>query len=97
MQRTIEATGIPTVSITLVRKYTEKIKPPRAVYLHWPFGHPLGEPGNVSQQAAVLDKTFQALFQISEPGMIVDLNWRWRRESYSPAPWLPDPFQARQA
>jgi len=88
IQRTIERAGIPTVSITLVRACTEKIKPPRALYLKWPFGHPLGEPGNVNQQAAVLDKTFQALYQIDEPGTIIDLNWRWRREAYPPAPWL---------
>jgi D-proline reductase (dithiol) PrdB len=86
IQRVIEAVGIPTVSISIVREYTEKVKPPRAIFLRWPFGHPLGEPGNVDQQAAVLDKAFEALYQIDRPGSITDVNWRWHRESYPPAP-----------
>jgi hypothetical protein len=85
IQRAIEAIGIPTVSISIVRKYTEKVKPPRAIFLRWPFGHPLGEPGNVDQQAAVLGKAFEALYQINTPGSINDVNWRWHRESYPPA------------
>jgi len=95
IQRSIETIGIPTISISVVRKYTEKIKPPRAIFLHWPFGHPLGEPGNVYQQAAVLGKAFEALYQIRQPGAIIDVNWRWRKESYSPAPWLKEPLRCK--
>jgi len=91
IQRAIEAAGIPTVGISLVRKYTEKIKPPCTIFLRWPFGHPLGEPGNINQQTAVLGKAFDALYQIREPGAIVDVNWRWRLESYPPAPWFQKP------
>ena len=91
IQRIIEQAGIPTVSISIVREYTEKVKPPRAVFLRWPFGHPLGEAGNVNQQAAVLGKTFEALFAIDTPGTIVDLGWRWRRESYPVPSWLENP------
>jgi hypothetical protein len=95
IQRAIETIGIPTVSISLVRKYTEKVKPPRAIFLHWPFGHPLGEPGNVNQQAAVLGKAFEALYRIKEPGAIIDVNWRWRKEAYPPAPWLKEPLRCK--
>jgi hypothetical protein len=82
VQREIEKAGIPTIGISIVRSYTEKVKPPRTVYLRWPFGHPLGEPGNVAQQRAVLAKAFEALDAIEEPGTIVDLPFRWRRERY---------------
>jgi D-proline reductase (dithiol) PrdB len=92
IQRAIEQAGVPTVGVSIVRDYTEKIKPPRTVYLRWPFGHPLGEPGNVNQQAAVLAKALEVLSTSKEPGVIVDLNWRWRRETYPPAPWLSTPF-----
>ena len=88
IQRTIEASGIPTVSISIVREYTEKIKPPRAIFLRWPFGHPLGEPGNINQQAAVLDKALEALSSIDTPGTIIEPGWRWRRERYSKPAWL---------
>ncbi len=82
MQREIERRGIPTIGISIVRRYSEKVKPPRTVHLRWPFGHPLGEPFNVAQQRAVLGRAFQALTDIREPGEIVDLPFRWRREKY---------------
>ncbi len=88
IQRIIEKAGIATVSISIVRRYTEKVRPPRAVYLRWPFGHPLGEPGNVDQQAAVLGKALSVLRAAESPGTIVDPGWKWRRETYPPAPWL---------
>ncbi|MEJ2038208.1 MAG: hypothetical protein P8X55_04665 [Desulfosarcinaceae bacterium] len=52
IQRVIEQSGIATVSISIVRAYTEKVKPPRSVFLHWPFGHPLGEAGNINRAGA---------------------------------------------
>jgi len=59
IQREIEQAGIPTIGISIVREYTEKVKPPRTVFLDWPFGHPLGEPFDKEQQVAVLlDQTF---------------------------------------
>lgn len=82
MQREIEARGIPTIGISIVRSYSEKIKPPRTVHLRWPFGHPLGEPFRAAQHRAVLEKAFEALQGITEPGEIVDLPFRWRREKY---------------
>ena len=82
VQREIEKAGLPTIGISIVRSYTEKVKPPRTVHLRWPFGHPLGEPGNAPQHRAVLAGAFEALAGITEPGTIVDLPYRWRRETY---------------
>ena len=64
IQREIEKAGIATVGVTIVREYTEKVQPPRSVYLKWPFGHPLGEPGKVKQQRAVVLEAFR-LFSVS--------------------------------
>lgn len=83
IQREIEKAGIATVGISIVRDYTEKVKPPRTVALRWPFGHPLGEPGKVLQQKVVVMAALRALYQIKTPGEIIDLPFRWRRESYS--------------
>ena len=88
IQREIERSGIPTIGISIVRNLTEKIKPPRSIHLYWPYGHPLGEPFLVAQQAAVLGKAFDALYQITEPGTIVDVTFKWRREQYPRSPWL---------
>lgn len=89
IQRGIEQIGIPTAGISLVREYTEKVKPPRTIYLRWPFGHPLGEPFKAAQHAAVLDNAFEALYQITEPGAIIDLKFKWHRQDYPYARWLP--------
>ena len=83
IQRAIEKVGIATVGISIVREYSEKVKPPRTVFLRWPFGHPVGEPGKVQQQRAVVLEALRALYQIKEPGTIVDLPFRWRREKYA--------------
>ena len=82
IQREIERAGIPTIGISIVRDYSEKVRPPRTVSLRWPFGHPLGEPGNRPQQRAVLLEAFKQLYAINEPGTIIDLPFRWRRENY---------------
>lgn len=82
IQREIEKQGIPTISISIVRRFTEEIKPPRAVFLRWPLGHPLGEPFKVKQHMTVLRRVFDALRDIKEPGTIIDLPYRWKREDY---------------
>jgi len=73
IQRGIEIEGIPTVGISIIRSISEKIKPPRTVFLEQPFGHPLGEPFNRSGQRAILMETLNALFTIKRPGEILDL------------------------
>jgi D-proline reductase (dithiol) PrdB len=56
---------------------------PRFLYLHWPFGHALGEPGNVAQQRTVLHDMLSLAAVAPRPGLIVDLPYRWRRETYA--------------
>ncbi len=82
IQREIEKQGIPTIGISIVRSYSEKVRPPRTVFLRWPFGHPLGEPFNTAQQRVVLAEALRSLLSITEPGTIIDLPYRWRREHY---------------
>ncbi len=82
IQREIEKAGIPTIGVSIVREYSEKVKPPRTIFLRWPFGHPFGEPFNMSQQRVVLAEALRALYTIQEPGMIIDMPYRWRREQY---------------
>jgi len=82
VQREIERAGVPTIGISIVRSYSEQVHPPRTVFLRWPYGHPFGEPGNAAQQRTVLRAAFKALEEITEPGTILDLPYRWRREKY---------------
>jgi hypothetical protein len=82
LQRAIEAVGIPTVGITLQREVTRRVRPPRAVYLRYPFGHPLGEAFHVEQQRAILIESLRALETVTEPGTIIELGYRWRRHRF---------------
>lgn len=82
IQREIERAGIPTVSISIVRELTEKVKPPRSIFLRWPFGHPLGEPFNRAQHRVVLAEAFKALYSIDKPGAIMDVPFQWKRHEY---------------
>ena len=78
----MEAAGIATMSISLVRDITVEVRPPRALFLRWPFGHPLGEPFAVPQHLRILRDMLHHLERMQEPGTIVDLGYRWRREHY---------------
>ena len=53
-QAAVEERGIPTASITMLAKITEKIRPPRALAVPYPLGFPLGEANNPELQTEIL-------------------------------------------
>ncbi|HEX6477351.1 MAG TPA: hypothetical protein VF043_00795 [Ktedonobacteraceae bacterium] len=61
IQRAIEYAGITTVSISLLREITEKIRPPRALFVPFPLGYPLGEPNDPELQTRVMRAAFALL------------------------------------
>ena len=61
IQRFIEYAGTTTVSISLLREITEKIRPPRALFVPFPLGYPLGEPGNPQLQSKIMHAAFSLL------------------------------------
>lgn len=75
-----EAAGLSTCCLQLV---PGKVRPPRAVYLKWPYGSPMGEPGNALQQRRVLLDMLEVVRGATVPGSTYDLGYRWRREDYS--------------
>jgi hypothetical protein len=54
LARALEAEGVATTSISMVREHTEKVKPPRALFVPFPFGHALGRPHDPELQHRVL-------------------------------------------
>jgi len=62
-----------------VRRFTEETGSPRAVFVKWPMGHPLGEPGRPDQQIVILKDALAALETLKTPGAIIDLPYRWKR------------------
>lgn len=85
--RAVEAAGIPTVSVSIARDLTVAAGTPRAVFVKWPLGHPLGEAGAVLQQRRVIFDALDLLLHAQEPGAIHDLGYRWRRETYTEPAW----------
>ena len=70
IQRAVEATGISTVSITLIESITRKVKPPRALAVPYGFGHPLGEPNNPELQHTIIAEAL-ALLEDETPSPIL--------------------------
>ena len=88
LAREIEAAGVTTVALALVKEVAVAARAPRFLYLRWPFGHALGEPGNAAQQRTVLHDMLSMAAAAPRPGLVVELPYRWRRETYSPvADW----------
>ena len=61
IQRAIEYAGITTVSISLLREITERIRSPRALFGPYPLGYPLGEPNNPVLQLRIMRAAFALL------------------------------------
>ncbi len=61
IQRQVEYAGITTVSISLLREITEKTRPPRALFVPFPLGYPLGEPNNADLQTRIIQAAFGLL------------------------------------
>jgi len=64
LARVLEAHGVATTSISLVREHTEKVKPPRALFVPFPFGMALGRANDPALQHRVLGA---ALALLAEP------------------------------
>jgi hypothetical protein len=84
LAREIEACGVSTVALALVHELAVAVKAPRMLFLHWPFGHALGEPGDRLQQLTILHDAFSMAQAAPRPGLVIDLPYQWRREHYAP-------------
>jgi len=67
LARVFEERGLTTTSISLVREHTEKVKPPRALFVPFPFGHPLGEANDAELQTRVMRAAFELLDRETGP------------------------------
>ena len=65
------------------RAMAEKIRPPRVAHVKFPFGRPLGEPNNPDQHRVIIEDALHILETATDPGSVVELPYRWRREDYA--------------
>ena len=57
----LEDEGLPTVQISLIRLHTEKMRPPRALWVTFMLGRPLGQPDDPAFQTRVLRAALKLL------------------------------------
>ena len=57
----LERQGISTVVIQLLRLATEKVRPPRALYVPFRHGYPLDSPNDPAKQRKVLEAALSLL------------------------------------
>lgn len=69
--------GLSTISLTLAKEITELVKPSRALFLEHPFGFTFGNVGQRNLQRRILLDCFKAAAEITIPGTIIDLPYRW--------------------
>ena len=63
----LEQEGIATVSVSLIREHTAAINPPRALWVPFMLGRPLGVPNNSAFQRKVVLSALQLLQRDSGP------------------------------
>jgi hypothetical protein len=69
----LESEGIPTTQISLIREHTETIRPPRALWVPFELGRPLGAPENSVLQRRVLLAALK-LLDASEGPLLADFS-----------------------
>ena len=57
----LERQGVSTVALQLLRNVAERVRPPRALFVPFRHGYPLGEPNAPERQHAVIEAALQML------------------------------------
>jgi D-proline reductase (dithiol) PrdB len=89
LARVLEAQGLSTVVLALVREFVVKVRPPRAVFVPFPFGAPVGLPGERDQQLSVL-RIALATFGAEAGPVLADF------DAGAPAGYVSAPVQASE-
>ena len=66
----LERQGISTVTLLLLREVGEAVRPPRALWVPFPHGYPLGRPDDPPGQLAVLEAALRLLETAEGPPVL---------------------------
>lgn len=86
----LETAGIATVAISLVRLHSEIIKPPRALFVPFELGRPLGAPNDKEGQRNVISAALSLLAHVGPAAILSD--YVALATLLTPANWQP-PFE----
>jgi hypothetical protein len=81
VQRVLEASGIPSVALSMIPDLTRAVGVPRLAGISYPMGRPLGRPHDSDGQRAVLLSTLELLATASCPDTYVELPFVWPESS----------------
>ncbi len=87
VQRVLEASGLPTVALSMIPDLTRAVGVPRLAGIGYPMGRPLGQPHDADGQRAVLRAMLDVLATAPGPDTCIEL----------PFAWPESPAQARNA
>ena len=77
VQRVIEASGMPTVSLSMIPDLTRAVGVPRLAGISYPLGRPLGNPHDADGQRAVLRALLEVLPRATQSDTYVELPFAW--------------------
>lgn len=77
ISRHIEASGVPTLSLTSARDITAGANPPRAAFLDYPLGHTAGRAHDHAANTAVMRAALDVFTTAEPPSTVIDLPFRW--------------------
>ncbi len=77
VQRVLEASGIPTVALSMIPDLTRAVGVPRLAGISYPMGRPLGRPHDADRQRAVLRAMLEILAATTGPDTYVELPFVW--------------------
>jgi hypothetical protein len=66
----LERRGITTVCIVLLREVAEKVRPPRALFVPFRHGYPLGLPNDAATQRAVIEGALRVAERDGDPPIL---------------------------
>jgi len=75
--RVLEASGIPTTTLSMIPDLTRVVGVPRLAGISYPFGRPLGRPHDADGQRAVLRAMLDLVPRASGPDTYVELPFVW--------------------
>jgi D-proline reductase (dithiol) PrdB len=70
IQSIIERAGIPTASVTILKEITERVAPPRTLFVDVPLGYPLGVPNDSALQTRIILAMLVLLGEPVPPGVL---------------------------
>lgn len=63
--------------MSMIPEFTASVGAPRVAGIEFPFGRPLGLPGDRAGQRAVLHAALQVVSLARAPGTVIQLPFRW--------------------